>query len=1009
MARIPDEVIARLKAEVSLERLVEAKGIVLDRHGADLIGLCPFHDDHAPSLVISPAKNLWHCLGACQAGGSVIDWVMRAEGVSFRHAVELLRVGEAPSPRVAPGRTSRAVLPAALSGDANDAELLGRVVGYYHDTLKSSAEAQAFLASRGLADADLVDVFKLGFANRTLAYRLPSKTTKEGLEVRARLQRLGVIRESGHEHFNGSLVIPVFGDDDTVVEMYGRKITRALRKGTPDHLYLPGAHAGVFNAAALAASPEVIVCEALLDALSFWVAGFRHVTSAYGIEGFGDQHLDAMKQHGTRRVLIAFDHDAAGDKAAQRLATRLIDALGVEVFRVQFPTGADANDVLVAEGADGLGRAIRHATWLGQGPGPTNYRSAEPLLAPDPPTITPSTDVDEVSSFAAEPLPVGAVSFVDSAGLVASPVPEPPPDIPQATIAGDELSVVYGDRSWRVRGLSKVTSFDLLRLNVLVARDDAKQGRLFHVDTLDLYSARARSVFVKQAADELQVKDETIKRDLGRVLLGCETAAADAVRAAQEPVDTTVHLSAEEESAALELLRDPRLIERILDGFEAAGVVGEQTNALVGYLAAISRKLDDPLAVMVRSSSAAGKSSLLDAVLGFVPEEDRVAYSAMTGQSLFYMGERDLAHKVLAIAEEEGAARAAYALKLLQSEGELSIASTGKDPASGRLTTHTYRVAGPVAILTTTTAAEVDEELLNRCVVLTVDEDRAQTRAIHDRQRHAQTIAGLLARRDRDVVVKVHRDAQRLLKPVLVANPFAPRLGFADERTRTRRDHVKYLALIRVIALLHQHQRPRKTVSHNGREVSFIEATAADIALANRLAAEVLGRSLDELAPQTRRLLEVLDTMVGNIAKEQAMERGEVRFSRRDVREHAAWGDTQLKVHLARLAELELVVVHRGGRGQSFVYELAWDGAGRDGARFLTGLIDPNSIDCDQNRSASDSGRSGLGRPPVGARSAGVVATTRYPSTARSTVTPEARAAAKAKNPPLRTTPSSSS
>jgi DNA primase len=90
MARIPEQEIERLKQEVSLQRLVEGVGISLKRHGSDLIGLCPFHDDKEPSLVISPEKNLWHCLGACQTGGSVIDWVMKAEGVSFRHAVERL-------------------------------------------------------------------------------------------------------------------------------------------------------------------------------------------------------------------------------------------------------------------------------------------------------------------------------------------------------------------------------------------------------------------------------------------------------------------------------------------------------------------------------------------------------------------------------------------------------------------------------------------------------------------------------------------------------------------------------------------------------------------------------------------------------------------------------------------------------------------------------------------------------------------------------------------------------
>ena len=129
-----------------------------------------------------------------------------------------------------------------------------------------------------------------------------------------------------------------------------------------------------------------------------------------------------------------------------------------------------------------------------------------------------------------------------------------------------------------------------------------------------------------------------------------------------------IEISEEERSAALELLRDPHLLERIVADFERCGVVGEETNKLVGYVAAVSRHLEAPLAVIVQSSSAAGKSSLMEAVLAFLPEEQRVQYSAMTGQSLFYMGETDLKNKVLAIVEEEGAQRAAYALKLLQSK-----------------------------------------------------------------------------------------------------------------------------------------------------------------------------------------------------------------------------------------------------------------------------------------------------------------------------------------------------
>jgi len=181
----------------------------------------------------------------------------------------------------------------------------------------------------------------------------------------------------------------------------------------------------------------------------------------------------------------------------------------------------------------------------------------------------------------------------------------------------------------------------------------------------------------------------------------------------------------------MDLLQAPALLTRIVKDVNRLGVVGEATNMLVGYLAGVSRKLDKPLAVIIQSSSAAGKSALMEAVLNLMPEEERVQYSAMTGQSLFYMGETNLKHKILAISEEEGAEQASYALNLLQSEGEVSIASTGKDPTTGNLTTQEYRVEGPVMLFLTTTAIDIDEELLNRCMVLTVNETREQTAAIH--------------------------------------------------------------------------------------------------------------------------------------------------------------------------------------------------------------------------------------------------------------------------------------
>jgi hypothetical protein len=461
----------------------------------------------------------------------------------------------------------------------------------------------------------------------------------------------------------------------------------------------------------------------------------------------------------------------------------------------------------------------------------------------------------------------------------------------------------------------------------------------FHVDTLDLYAARQRALYAKQAALELGMGEEAVRTELGRVLLKLEALQHERIRRALEPAPEAPKMDAAEEAEALALLRAPDLMERILRDFERCGMVGEAVNKQVAYLAVVSRLLEQPLAVIVQSSSAAGKSSLMEAVLAFLPEEQKAQYSAMTGQSLFYMGAADLKHKVLAVVEEEGAARASYALKLLQSEGALSIASTGKDPASGRLVTHEYRVEGPVAIFLTTTAHEVDEELLNRCLVLGVNENREQTRAIHERQRRARTLQGLRERAARAAILQLHRNAQRLLRPLRVVNEYAPRLGFPDGLTRARRDHVKLLTLIEAMALLHQYQRPVRRLGEGAGAVDYIEAAEEDVRLAMQLATEVLGRSLDELPPQTRRLLGLVDAMVQRGCGERAMTRAEFRFSRRDVRAYTGWGDTQLKLHLHRLEELEYLIVHRGGRGQGFVYELIELPEGeRSEGRFLAGI-----------------------------------------------------------------------
>ena len=382
-----------------------------------------------------------------------------------------------------------------------------------------------------------------------------------------------------------------------------------------------------------------------------------------------------------------------------------------------------------------------------------------------------------------------------------------------------EVHIQLEDRHYRVRGLEKNLHSHQLRVNLLAERQE-----LVHLDTLDLYKAKSRVSFIKATASELYVEEALIKRDLGQLLLKLEALQHQWWQADRQTKQ--VELSERERDQALQWLREPGLIQRILADYETCGLVGETTNKLICYLACVSRMLPQPLALLIQSGSAAGKTTLMDAALAFVPPEGRIRYSAMTGQSLYYMGREDLRHKILAVAEEAGVAQASYALKLLQSDGGLRIAATGKHSGTGRQQTESYEVEGPVMMLLTTTAEHPDAELQSRCLVLRVNESSEQTAAIQERQRAAYLHPPTTCHAPRDELIQLHQNAQRLLKPLPVVIPCARELRFRDDQTRMRRDHAKYLSLIAASALLHQYQRPRRQLESEEEEGEYVEATS---------------------------------------------------------------------------------------------------------------------------------------------------------------------------------------
>jgi hypothetical protein len=766
---------------------------------------------------------------------------------------------------------------------------LATVAEYYASCLPSTPAAIEYLKRHRLQ----CDSLPIGFADRSLGHHIPKKIVKLGKIIRSQLETVGIYRDNGREHFRGMLTVPLQSTSGEVCGLYGVRID--LGNGGAAEQCVGQ---GIFNAQALQRFSEVIVCERLLDAWALVAAGHQGAICAvnYTLQIADFASIQRVLVCGETLDCEAFSH--------------------CEIHRLSVPVGhtiasyaREASSV-----TDSLGKLIRAADWC-QG-------AAEVTLP-----------VAEISACSNASQPTKQVPQ-------ASPVPSSKSPL-EVQVSEQETNACIETRRWRIRGWERNLVPGVLKVNLMVYNT---LNDRFHVDTLDLYHARSRKCFLAEAAEEIGEIEAVLRGDLGQVLWKLEELQHQALteKTARQPQVPTLRET--ERAAALEFLQATDLLSRILADFEACGIVGEQSGKLVGYLAATSRLMDKPLGLIVQSSSAAGKTSLTEAILRFMPEEARFTCSAMTPQSLYYLGQENLQHKILSIAEESGMREGSYQLKLLQSEGNLSLVTTSKEKGSGRTTSERYEVRGPVALMLTTTAPELDAELMNRCLVISVDESAAQTAAIHAQQRFARTPAGLAQQLRASAIIQRQQNAQRLLRPLRILNPYADQLRFMDWQTRHRRDQQKYLTLIESITLLHQYQRDVRLLEIDGQEVECLEVTREDIALAHRLADGALGRSVDELPGATRRLLGELLNWVRAEAARQGIPIAEFRFTRRAAREALHWNTTHLREHLERLVAQEYIVPWGRGQGKLHWYQLLFEGRGFEGERARLGLVDVSGL-----------------------------------------------------------------
>lgn len=860
-----------IKKSIDLADYVRSCGISLSKHGSkDLKGLCPFHNDKNPSLIISPGKNLFNC-PVCQTGGSVIDFASKIKNLTIPQTIKELSVCCNRSGDNKPIREDQCK--SVVSPERTN-ELLEKSISFYEKTFINNLSAKSYLESRSITDAGLFSKHRIGCADGSLLKALPS----EG-KILDDLETLGIlvkIKTGYVERFNNCVVFPVFDTEGGFTTLYGRCVAD---NGSFKHVYLPNRPTGMFNIAVCRTYPKLVLVESVIDALSLEMCGVHNVISIQGTNGLSESDIKLFIEHGVTDITLLLDGDTPGRNAALKLATRLSDHFKTTMF--QLPEKEDPNSYLSNHG------------------------------------------VNELTSFLANEPKAPAKQEKNLCASV------PPCE------NKNSLVVQYGLRKYEIIGLERKARS--LKATVRVE----KSGRI-HVDTIDFYSSRMRRQLSQDICNTFEELPDTVNADIAKLLVLCEShkqSETDNKKDVEEDKEPKAPvLAPAERKEAEEFGKSPELIENILTDYEKCGLIGEETNKLLCYLAMTSRKMTEPLSILILSSSGAGKTALQDGALAFCPPEDLVKLTSLSGKALFYKERTSLKNKILAIEEGAGAEDASYAIRNLISSDGLTSEATVRDPSTGKLTTMSNHVEGPTAVFCTTTDPEVDAETKSRFLVTGIDESPEQTKRILEFQRKRHSLEGVKDKEQIDKVLRVQRNFQRLLKPCKIVNPYINELNYDDCRLQSRRVQPQYLSLINAVAFLGQLRREAQT--------DIIEVEKKDIELANKIAVEILGKTLDELSIPSRNLLELLEKMIDErISKlkqcdsDRLIKRSDITFTRRDIREFTSWTQTRLRNHLKELIDLEYIVIDSGGNGRSLQnYKLMYDGQGKDGNKFLNGL-----------------------------------------------------------------------
>ncbi len=858
---------------------------------------CPFHDDKTPSLQIYPKTNTFCCFSSnCSAGnGDVIDFIQLKEQCNKHEALimakQMLGVNNNSLPHTSSGGQS--LSRTAILAKFYTSSLLG---------MSGSKKARAYAESRNLD----WQTAKIGCIGGDISKKW-SETYKKQAEQVGLLKR----NTAGNyqHHFKNALVFPLMDPSGQIVSVYGRRIeskdlsadlsdrseTKAGAKGR--HIYLKGERQGLYPKYPAPETEILIFTESVIDAASLsavtlekaGLATDHAVLALYGTNGFTAEHAEAIRSLPNLKEIILFlDGDTAGRAAVEKLRATLQSLSRDEgngklrpeltISAVETPEGEDINSLAVSHEPEIFDHLIENRKVLSS---PDSYweEIKEKPQRHKPTTGQPTSDKLSTENLA------------------------------NATLRTENPELLYYNTEnllITVLGGIKITGLDRLRVTLKI--EPITTERLLPIrHSLDLYHSKQVADLVRQISEQYEQSRQEVHYIIAALTTALEHYRNSRLEAMKPKKPTKKNLTPAEEKAALDYLKDEKLMLNTLKDIKASGIIGEERNAMIAFVAYLSRKREKPLNIMCLGASGSGKTYLQEKIGGLVPEEDKLEITMLSENAFYYFGKEELKHKLILIEDLDGAENVLYPLRELQSKRRISKTVTLKDN-KGNLKTMTLEVEGPVCVSSCTTREKIYEDNANRCLLLYIDTSKEQDKRITDYQRAES--AGQINHHAEAEIKEKFKNIQRLLKPIKVVNPYAQFIDLPDEVFKPRRSMVMLLSFIETITFYHQYQREVRTDHETGQP--YIESTKEDVEKGFNLLRDVLFSKSDELSGACRSFLEKLKKEV----------HPEQPFYKKEIREKLRINPNNLKRYLRELMAYGHLEVTGGNRHRGYQYQL---------------------------------------------------------------------------------------